>query len=232
MVAQYHRPYQRENLRGGVVGTIFRTVVVGVTLLFVCCGVAAADPVPIADVTQSTDTDDGWHLSATLTSQFVNSVPNMAATGLTREAFITGKAVANIDGDGNIPVNTGDLVFGVQLGCQVDLSQGGNAGLSGGASSSSFFSSGASLASILSSLIPSPNISPNGSVNILPGNIKTLGLGTKKLTGRTGEITVHDAHVKVDGCSGPVVVRFFAYAQISTDKSDDSVNTYGDILSI
>jgi MspA len=212
---------------------MFRTVAVVVTPLFVCCGVAAADPVPVADVTQSADTDDGWHLSATLTEQSVNSVPNMAGTGFTREAFITGKAVANIDGDGNLAVNTGDLVFGVQLGCQVDLSQGGNVGLSGGASSSSnFFGSGTSLASILSSIIPSPNISPNGSLNLLPGNIKTLGLGTKKLTGRMGEITVHDAHIKVDGCGGPVVVRFFAYAQISTDKSDDSVNTFGDILSI
>jgi hypothetical protein len=212
---------------------MFRTVVVVVIPLFVCCGVATADPVPVADVTQSTVTDDGWHLSATLTDQFVNSVPNMAATGLTREAFITGKAVANIGGDGNIPVNTGDLVFGVQLGCQVDLSQGGNVGLSGDISGfSNGFSTGSGLLGLLSNFIPTPDINPNGSLNLLPGNIKTLGLGTKKLKGRMGEITVHDAHIKVDGCAGPVVVRFFAYAQISTDKSDDSVNTFGDILNI
>jgi len=43
---------------------------------------------------------------------------------------------------------------------------------------------------------------------------------------------VHDAHVKVDGCAGPVVMRFFAYAGISTDNGDDSVNTYGDILTL
>jgi MspA protein len=214
------------------VGTIFRTVVVVVTPLFVCCGVAAADPVPIADVTQSADTDDGWHLSATLTDQVVNAVANMAATSFTREAFVSGKAVANIDGGGNIPVNTGDLVFGVQLGCEADVSQGGNIGLSGGASSNNFFSSGLSLSNLLSSLIPTPNISPNASLNLLPGNIKTLGLGTKKLKGRTGEITVHDAHVKVDGCTGIVAVRFFAYASISTDHGDDSVNAYGDVLVI
>lgn len=112
-------------------GTISRTVVIAVSPLFVCCGTAAADPVPVADVTQSADTDDGWHLSATLTNMTINSVPNMAATALTKEAFVTGKAVAKIDGDGTIPVNSGSLVLGVQLGCQLDLSQGGNLGVSG-----------------------------------------------------------------------------------------------------
>ena len=43
---------------------------------------------------------------------------------------------------------------------------------------------------------------------------------------------MHDAHVKVDGCGGQVAVRFFATAMIDTDRSDDSVNTYGDILTI
>src|SRR6201997_312499 len=184
--------------QGVVVGTIFRSVVVVVTSLCGCCGVAAADPVPIADVTQSSDTDDGWRLSATLTDQSINGVANMAATSFTKEAFVSGKAVANIDGDGTIPVMSGDMVFGVQLGCQADLSQGGNVGLSGDVTGfSNGFSSGSGLLGLLGNFIPTPDISPNGSINLLPGNIKTLGLGTKKLKGRTGEITVHDAHVKV-----------------------------------
>ena len=43
---------------------------------------------------------------------------------------------------------------------------------------------------------------------------------------------MHDAHVKVDACGGPVSIRFFASAKIDTDKSDDSVNTFGDILTL
>jgi hypothetical protein len=50
---------------------------------------ATADPVPIADVTRTADTDDGWHLSAELTDMTINSVPNMAATTFTKEAFLT-----------------------------------------------------------------------------------------------------------------------------------------------
>jgi hypothetical protein len=36
----------------------------------------------------------------------------------------------------------------------------------------------------------------------------------------------------VDACGGQVAVRFFATAMIDTDKSDDSVNAYGDILTL
>jgi MspA len=211
------------------VGTIFRTVVIAMAPMFVCCGVAAADPAPVDDATRSADTDDGWTLSATLTSMTINSVPNMAATPLTKEAFISGKAVARIDGDGKVPVNSGNLLMGVQLGCQLDLSQGGNVGLSGNTGFGGFGSGGGG-GGLLGALSPSLDIDPNASINLLPGNINTLGLGKLTLKGRTGEVTVHDAHVKVDGCSGVVAARFFAYAQITTDNGNDSVNTYGGIL--
>jgi hypothetical protein len=198
---------------------LFRSLVAAFACVLGSAGVAQAEPVPIANVTQSADTDDGWHLSASLSKMTVNSVPNMAATPLTREGFVTGEASVTIGGNGRAPVNSGELILGLQLGCQVDLSQGGNASLGG---------------DIGIGLDPSPNayadIDPSVSINILPGNITTMGLGKKSLKGSTGAITVHDAHVKVDGCGGPVVIRFFAYAGISTDKDDDSINTYGDIL--
>ena len=197
-------------------------------LLPVGAGVAAADPVPVADVTQSADTDDGWHLSASLTRMTLNSVPNMAATAFTREGFISGKATADIDGNGKSAVNSGNLVLGAQLGCQVDLSQGMSLGLSGD------LGIGFGFGFNPTSISPNPyaDISPNISVTLLPGKIDTLGLGKKDLKGRSGYIAIHDAHVKVDGCGGPVSVRLFTYAQISTDNGDDSVNAYGDILNL
>jgi hypothetical protein len=204
--------------------------VVAASLGVLSTGLAHADPQPVADVTQSADTDDGWHVSASLSKMTINSVPNMAATALTKEAFVTGEASAKIDGNGKLPVNSGEVILGVQLGCQVDLSQGGNFSLGGDMGIG--FNVGNGLG--LSGLGPSAyaDIDPSISVNILPGNITTMGLGKKALKGRAGEITVHDAHVKVDGCGGPVVMRFFAYAGISTDNGDDSVNTYGDILTL
>jgi MspA len=207
---------------------IQRAGAVAVALLCLGHGVAAADPLPVADVTQSADTDDGWHLSIALTQMTINSVPNMAATAFTREGFVTGKAEAVIDGNGAIPVNSGNLVMGLQLGCQVDLSEGGSLDVGADAGISPSFNGG----DPLDIVGPYADIDGDASINLLPGTITNLGLGKKALKGRTGEIFVHDAHVKVDACGGQVAVRFFATAMIDTDKSDDSVNAYGDILTL
>ncbi|HEX4587299.1 MAG TPA: MspA family porin [Mycobacterium sp.] len=208
---------------------MLRAGAVAVALLCLGNGAAAADPLPIADVTQSADTDDGWHVSAALARMAINSVPNMAATAFTREGFVTGKASVTIDGNGAIPVNSGTLVMGLQLGCQVDLSEGGSVGVDAQAGISPGFNNGNNLLNIIG---PYADIGGNASINLLPGTITNLGLGKKELKGRTGEVVVHDAHVKVDGCGGQVAVRFFATAMIDTDKSDDSVNAYGDILTL
>jgi hypothetical protein len=192
-------------------------------------GVAAADPLPVADVTQSANTDDGWHLSAALARMTINSVPNMAATAFTREGFVTGKAAATIDGNGAAAVNSGTLIFGLQLGCQIDLSEGGSVGGDADIGINPGFTSGSDL---ISDFGPYADLGGNVSINLLPGTITNIGLGKKSLKGRTGEIVVHDAHVKVDACGGAVSVRFFASVMIDTDKSDDSVNAYGDILSL
>lgn len=210
---------------------MFRAGAIATALLCLADGHAVAEPLPIADVTQSAVTDDGWRLSGTLSRMTVNSVPNMAATAFTREGFVTGKAAASIEGSGAIPVNTGSVVMGLQLGCQVDLTEGGSVGgdIDAGFSPGGFGSTGGNL---LSNLGPYVDFEGDASLNILPGNITNLGLGKKTLKGRTGEIVVHDAHVKVDGCGGQVSVRFFASVMIDTDKSDDSVNVYGDILTL
>jgi hypothetical protein len=190
---------------------------------------AAADPVPVPDATQSIVTDAGWHLSATLSQMSINAVPNMAATAFTREGFVTGKAAASITGNGGGAVNSGSVVVGLQLGCQVDLSEGGSLSGDLDLGSSPSYSRGESL---LNDLGPYGDVDGDASINILPGNIKNYGLGRKALKGRTGQVVVHDAHVKVDGCGGQVSVRFFATVMIDTDQSDDSVNVYGNILTL
>ncbi len=207
---------------------LFRASAVTASLLCLSQGIAAAEPLPVADVTQSADTDDGWHLSAALTRMTINSVPNMAATAFTREGFVTGKAAASIDGNGSIPVNSGTLILGLQLGCQIDLSEGGSVDVGGDAGISPGFGGG----NVLSNIGPYADVDGDISINLLPGNISNVGLGKKTLKGRTGEIVVHDAHVKVDGCGGQVAIRFFTTMMIDTDKSDDSVNAYGDILTL
>jgi hypothetical protein len=207
-----------DNREGGLVRGLFGLIGVVLTLPFVGSGIAVAEPLPLADVSRSAHTDDGWHLSASLTNMTINSVPNMAATAFTREGFVTGKGTVTIDGDGVVPVNSGTLVLGVQLGCQIDLSEGLDLGVSN--------------ESDVITTRPFEDVLPYISVTLKPGSITSLSLGKKTIKGRTGRITVHDAHVKVDACGGPVSVRLFAAATLYTDNSDDSVNTYGDIVSL
>lgn len=206
-------------VRAGAVATILLSVA--------SAAVATAEPLPVADVQQSINTEDGWHLGVALTQMTINSVPNMAATAFTREGFVTGRAEATIDGSGTSAVNNGTLILGLQLGCQIDLSEGASVGGDADIGINPSISANA-----LSAIGPYGDLEGDVSINLLPGTITNVGLGKKALKGRTGGITVHDAHVKVDACGGPVSIRFFSTVTIDTDKNDDSVNAYGDILQL
>jgi hypothetical protein len=99
-----------------------------VALVFGTAGVAAADPVPLADVTRTVDTPDGYQLSASLTNVTIESVPNMAATTFSREAYLSATATATISG-GNEPVTGGKLELWFMAGCQIGMEGGGFLGL-------------------------------------------------------------------------------------------------------
>lgn len=179
-------------------------------------GIAGAAPVTLPDVARSGDTDDGWRLSLSMTQIRINAVPNMAGTPFTGEGFVSAKVQVSVEGDGRVPINSGSIVVGVQLGCQVKLDEGLDLGV------------GNQVDVIADD--PFLNLSPSIGVDLRPGYVRTLGLGAKSLKGRSGAISVQDAHVQIDGCGGPISVRLFASAQISSDTSDDSLNVYGEIL--
>lgn len=225
--------------------TTFRISAVLVSLLCLGGGVAAADPVPLPDVTVPVTTPDGYQISATLAGMTVNSVPNMAATTFSREAYLSGTAVATISGAGTAPVKGGKLQLSLMLGCQIDLNGGGYLGLETPLSVNTVNTILTPLANFLAN--PSAGVTPQGSVQLQPGTISYQKLNEKMIepddlpdvrkdiaeTGQTSiRISVHDAHIKADGCGGPVSVRLIATAQMSTKNSDDESNAYGAIVSI
>jgi hypothetical protein len=184
--------------------------IIGASLLLTAGGVAAAEPLPLADVSRSAVTRDGWQLTTSLKNMTINSVPNFAATAFTREAFVNAEADATIDGNGSAPVNAGSLIIGLQVGCQIDLSPGGNVGIG-------------------ESAVP---FAPVIILKLMPGWITNVSLGQMPLKGRTGTIFIHDAEIKADACGGDVSVRFFATALINSDTSQDSESAYGDVIHI
>ncbi len=178
-------------------------------------GTAVAEP--LADKSRDTITDDGWQIRITKTEESLDRYPNLAATMFTREGFVSLKAVADIDGMGTAPVNSGTITLGYQIGCQVDVTNGMSLGLAVGPSVS---------IGVFSSLGGSAMLSPT--VNLKPGTIANIPFGTKPLTGRHGSITSDQVHIKIDGCLGPVSLRSYAQANISTPNADNSLAVYGD----
>ncbi len=186
-------------------------------------GTASADPV--ADKYRQTITDDGWTLAVTKTNENLDRVPNLAATMFTREGFVSLKAVAEVSGGGSAPISAGSLGLGYQIGCQVDVSTGLTLGMgvSVGPNASLNISYPPSV-----SLGASASVSPNISTTLKPGSIATIDFGTKPLAGPRASITAEGVEVKIDACMGPVSLRSFATARISTPTADNTVTVYGD----
>lgn len=191
----------------------------------VWAGTAVGSADVVADKSRTVDTDPGWRLSVTKASETVDQVPNLAATMFTREGFVAVKAVAEVTGTGRQPVSAGALSLGYQIGCQVDVSTGLTLGMG--------FSAGPN-ASVTISQFPaatlgaSASVSPNISTTVKPGGITTVEFGTKPLAGSRASITVDQVQVKVDACMGPVSLRSFATARLTTPEADNTVSVYGD----
>lgn len=186
-------------------------------------GIASADAV--ADKARVVDTDDGWTLTVTKTSETLDRYPNLAATMFTREGFVSLKAIAEISGKGNKPVNAAVVSFGYQIGCQIDVSSGltTSLGASFGPNASLNISYPPSV-----SLGVNASVSPNVSTTLKPGSIATVEFGKKALASGRASIAMDQVEVKVDACMGPVSLRSFATATMSTATADNTTTAYGD----
>ncbi|MFI9400813.1 MspA family porin [Nocardia sp. NPDC052316] len=184
---------------------------------------AAADAV--ADKARVVTTDDGWTLTVTKTGENLDRYPNLAATMFTREGFVSLKAVAEISGVGTQPVSAGMVSFGYQVGCQIDVSSGltTSLGVSFGPNASLNISYPPSV-----SLGVNASVSPNVSTTLKPGSIATIEFGKKALASGRASIAMDQVEVKVDACMGPVSLRSFATATMSTPTADNTTTAYGD----
>lgn len=192
-------------------------------LSFLPAQTASADALP--DQSRTVTTEDGWELTVTKTAENLDRVPNLAATPFTREGFVSVRAVADITGAGSAAVNSGTLTLGYQIGCQIDVSNGISMGVS------------ASIGPNVSVLVaPTPGMSvglggavlPSVSTTLKPGTITSIPFGTKALAGPHGSITTDQVQIKIDACAGPVSLRSYVIANISTSTADNSVAVYGD----
>lgn len=234
---------------GGHVLNLCRVGATVLTLSSTAFGVASAQPLALPDVTRTVDTvgcppltnppRNCLHLTANLSAMTINSVPNMAATAFTREAYITGIATAVISGEGPWAKSMkGALVrLGVQVGCQVRLDSAQQLNLGGGSINLGVID----VLDLGSIGIPSPTF------NIKAGDVVNTQLAEKKvgaaddpdasmMTDASGRVVIrvatHDARVGADQCAGPVTVRMVAAAQVDTPDSTETIVAFGDIVQI
>ena len=229
-----------------------RAVVLAAALLPLGGGVAAAAPLTLAYVEQSKATIEGWKLTVSLAEATINSVPNMAATAIVREGFITATAKLAVEprpvpGQDTAGMADKDaittLTLFAQLGCQVNVASGVNLTFDPELTSS--------LPNL--DLTPTPDdiaiaptvqLGPQLSVSLTPGEITSQNLvemiyppkeeqfknDSKAIDGLT--VSIQDAHITVNKCGGPVSIRLYVQGTMQTAKSRDIVQAYSEILSL
>lgn len=200
-------------------------VCAGALLIALVTGTGAADAEPVTDRSRQTVTDDGWTLTITKSGENLDRWPSLATSPVSREGFVSAKATAEISGNGAQRPTTGTITLGYQIGCAVDVSSGVvlGAGATLGASVGVSFTKPPGV---------SASVTPTISTTIKPGTVETIVLGTKPLTESRGSITAEQVQVKVDACAGPVSLRSFATAAISTPAADNNITVYGDALQL
>jgi hypothetical protein len=118
-------------------------------------------------------------------------------------------------------VTAGTVTSGFQIGCNTDITGGATVGISVGPS-----------VGLSVSWPPAATIglqaTPSISTTLRPGTITDVPLGTKQLAASAGAISTDGVHIRVDGCLGPVSVRTYVTAAISTPANDNTVNVYGE----
>ena len=229
----------------------FRTMAMVAVLLCwsLSGGVAVADSPNLENVSdQFKDTPDGWRLQVSLYNMTITSVPNMAATAFTREAFVSATAevwVEALHPDDSTPsgseVTKRSISLWLEQGCQAKLgvltlaeSIDSSGSLSGGSPSVV----GDSNPSVNQTLQPGDTTGKNLQNKVYPDKAVDQNAPSKppwvgpgwsndKLT-----VALQNWNLKVDSCAGPVSFRFVAEATMSTTRSDDAVNAFSAIVQV
>ncbi|MBN7441348.1 hypothetical protein D2E30_14885 [Mycobacteroides abscessus] len=209
-------------------------------------GTAFAQGLPDSDLIDRTE--DGWTIQVKTLDEEVNSVPNLAATAFTREAFVQFTGTGKISGQGSHPVTSANLVAGYQLGCQIDVSQGitlgghADAGASAGLVEGAVLGGGSLIPPIGGAVIGGGGVGAYQSVGagiggslqftLRPGGIVAIPMDSIALKGDEARLRVKNVHLKIDACGGPVTARSFTLLSVTSDFSHSTLATYGEPIQI
>jgi hypothetical protein len=210
-----------------------------------------------ADTQRTVITRDGWKMVVKKTTEELRSVPPLNRSPQSFEGFSTvgGEATVSVADPKIKPkskIKSAVLTTGLQVGCAVtadSLTIGGSlsnatnasvtpsvtANLTGTAQGQGGSSGGSGGGSVSAGVTPGISgtlgntLTESGSISgvLKPGTSKDIAYAKKNLEGPDAATYTREVRVAVDNCIGGVQVRAYATIALQTDRTDDSITTYG-----
>lgn len=160
------------------------------------------------------DTPDGWRIEVGARDETQLAVAPLTTALSTREYLVGGTFVGTATGAGSTQLDGGTLVAGYQIGCGI---LGDEMKVTPGAK--------------LDIGLPIPDIdaevSLNGSVALLPGQISVVDVADKSFDGSEARVTITGLRVNFDRCVGQSFIRSYATLAIATADTQDVITYLG-----
>lgn len=195
-------------------------------------GAANADtfvPLPGGEITKTLS--DGTSVTMRLVGESVNISPSMGATPVHRNAWASGSAQVEINGE---DVDGGSISPGYVVGCQVNMSGGGVEGGADGEGSWDGESPGAS-AETGAELTLGPGQAESFYVLDLeePDDFGNEDHERRnKFDGSSGSVTWADSTIGLAGCAGYAQARSFVDVEVDTENVSSTVTLWGQPFSL
>lgn len=200
-----------------------RTVAVaGLAVLAVAVGSgsAQAGTIAIADSSAHRIAVGGAALDITQTGQWINEVAPLNGTPFDKDVFFGGKTT--VKSSGGTQITSGNVDVGIEIGYQVDVSNGVTLGGSAGLTPQL----GIPLGPTPPTISFSTPLAGNFSFPLRPGQITSVSLNKKALTGPSGTIALDNVHFQINGALGVTSIRTYSQWTASTKDSDDVFAAY------
>ncbi|MET7768594.1 MspA family porin [Nocardia sp. NPDC005366] len=175
-------------------------------------------------------TPTGFQFTVGHTDLVANPVAPQNGLPTTREVFLDNTSYGYVDAPGTGTLKTGYLVscaVGIDLTFGTHVGAGFDAGVTLGVGASP----DALVPGLNADIGPAIHASMDLDLDITPGVIKQIEVGTKTLSGGAkGYVMSRDFHLLAEGCGGPLTIR--PYTRIEVDSPETSANgaVYGDVI--
>lgn len=223
------------------------------SVVFATSGAVQADTaIPLPDGHDQFTTRDGVVVMVDRTGEQARISGSMAASPLSRNAWVSGVTSVHVTMPADIAVTGGRIETGYLVGCQVDLGRGTHADGSGatpaepkadapagagkgdnnGDDGNGGVTAGGSAGGTAGNSGISPYADPSLSVQLKPGKVATKEIEDYAFTGTSGITQYVDHTLSVEGCAGAAEARAYTTVTVHDNVMDDSETLWGQPFSL